>query len=91
MDLGRTYSEATIRRFESLKARGLNCSIGDVMCTRKAMIIVRSRLKDGASGDNPGEIRETRLCKQHYFEFPKDKDGVPLFANLEVISMGSIR
>jgi hypothetical protein len=90
VDLGRSYSEDTIRRFESLKARGLNCSIGDVMCTRKAMIIVRSRLKDGASGDNPEEIRETRLCKRHYFECPKDKDGVPLFTNLEAISMGPI-
>lgn len=58
------------------------------MCTRKAMIILRSRLKDGASEDNPEEIREIRLCKQHYFECPKDKDGVPLFATLEVISMG---
>jgi hypothetical protein len=60
------------------------------MCTRRAMIILRSRLGDGTEEDNPEEIRVIRLCKHHYFECPRDKDGVPLFENLEVISIGPI-
>ena len=59
--MGRSYSQATIKRMESLQARGLACSWG-CACTRPATHRANLLVDDS----NGGHINSMRFCSKHW-------------------------
>lgn len=57
--MGRSYSEGTVKRFELLKARGIDCQSHPGLCLNKARIIQTLKLESG-------DIVKIRSCKKHY-------------------------
>jgi hypothetical protein len=59
--MGKTYSLARMRRYDSLKARERACRWGSSLCLEKATVKVQQLCENGS-------ITTVTLCRKHYWE-----------------------
>lgn len=88
--MARSYALSTKERWEALKTKELDCSVGDAMCTRKACVVFFLKLKQRAEGNEPDKERAIRMCYYHYENCQKNMLGYPLFRNVEVVGFRAL-